>query len=61
MDERYNPKRQDRETAKRSPADLRRVLGRIYPKKEVDELMKRFGFETEQPEEVDFDYAAEDM
>ena len=61
MDERYNPKIRDRETAKRSPADLRRTLGRIYPEETVDELMKRLGFETEQPKEVDFDYAAEDM
>ena len=57
MDERFEPKMRDRETAKRSPADLRRTLGRIYPKETVDEIMKRLGFG---PEKVDFDYAAED-
>lgn len=60
MDERFNQKIRDRKTAKRSPADLRRTLGRIYPEEMLDELMMRLGFEKDQPGKVDFDYAAED-
>lgn len=40
-----------RETEKRSPEELRRVLGRIYPEEMVDELMKKLGMEEEAEEE----------
>lgn len=35
----------DRET--RTPEDLRRVLGKIYPEEIVDDLMSRLGFEDD--------------
>ena len=61
MDEAFNfRKPRERKKKNLSPADLRRTLGKIYPEEMVDELMKNLGFEEEQPEEIDFDYAAED-
>ena len=40
-----------RETEKRPPEELRRVLGRIYPEEIVDELMKKLGMEEEEEKE----------
>ena len=37
-----------RETGNRSPEELRRVLGRIYPEEIVDELMEKLGMEEEE-------------
>lgn len=34
-----------RETEKRPPEELRKVLGKIYPEEVVDELMKKLGME----------------
>lgn len=36
-----------RDRENRSPEDLRRVLGKIYPEEMVDELMVRLGFEDD--------------
>lgn len=38
--------RRDRE--KRSPEDLRRTLGKIYPEEILDELMEKLGFGNEE-------------
>lgn len=36
-----------REREKKSPEDLRRVLGQIYPEEMVDYLMVRLGFDDD--------------
>ena len=46
MDEAFNFRTpREREKESRTPEDLRRTLGRIYPEEVVDELMKKLGFE----------------
>ncbi len=37
-----------RETGKRPPEELRKVLGRIYPEEIVDELMNKLGLEDQE-------------
>lgn len=43
-----------RETEKRSPEELRKVLAKIYPEEIVDELMKNLGMmEDEEKNEIE--------
>lgn len=54
MNENFNPRRpEEREKRERTPADLRRTLGRIYPEEMLDELMERLGFKEELNESCD--------
>lgn len=39
-----------KEREKRSPEDLRRVLGKIYPEEMIDDIMQNLGFENEEKE-----------